>query len=142
MTFAHQTPTAARQETRARIAHAVTEMSRRIALNTVDATLQAARETRTGKTDDLTLVRLAALSTNARHLAHHLDTIRVTGGADSAATSLRPALLRARTGHRSLSVGAIIHKFAALHDAFNTFYPTAAPSQSGDGDLCEDAMPG
>ena len=143
MTFAPTTPTRTREETRARIAEAVTEMSRGITLSTIDATLKAAEDARHGRSDDVTLLRVAVLAANARHLATHVDTILLTGMTEGALPlATRPALHRSPTTHRSLSVGAVIHKFATLHSAFNAIHPVPLPPQVGNEDLCEDALPG
>lgn len=129
-----------REETRARIAQAVTEMSCRIAVDTLDATLRAAREARQERVDPTSLTQVEALSANARNLARNVDTILWTGLPEAQVT-VSETLRVAPTTHRSLSVGAVIHKFAALHDAFSHIHPPAARPAVRKDDLCEEAAP-
>lgn len=105
-----------REETRARIAEAVTEMACRIDLETLETTLRTARACRSGAPMTLAQqAQLEALALNGRHLARNIDTILVTNGAHKAPAT-RPESCAA--AQRSLSVAAIIHKFSTLSAAF------------------------
>lgn len=128
-----------REETRTRVAHAITEMSCRISMDTLDATLRAAHEARGNTVSPTTVTQLEALATNARHLGRNVDTILWTGLPENHVKVAHAALPIAPTAHRSLSVTAIIHKFAALSEAFSHIH---APHPAGrqEDELCEDPV--
>lgn len=133
-----------REETRTRIAHIVTEMSCRVSLDTLDAALRAARQGRAAPPPATTVTQLEALSTNARNLARNVDTILWTGLPELHAQA-EEAMRIAPTTHRSLSVTAIIHKFAALSEAFAHIHGLPHPHPhppNREDEICEEPAAG
>lgn len=134
-----------REETRARIAEAVTEMACRIDLETLETTLRTARACRSGT--PVTLAQQAqveALALNGRHLARNIDTILMTNGLPEAQRQPVDDVPVPRRGpcaaaERSHSVAAIIHKFSTLSAAFTHLHGPSDDLSIQDGEqLCDE----
>jgi hypothetical protein len=135
MKFTLPTAPRCREETRRRIALAITEMACHVSRETLDAALRSARAASGSAVPMSTVAELEALSVNARHLARNVDTIRWTSRPGEAVPHEAGHAAAAPFVHRSRSVNAIIHRFAIVSGAFRHIH---GPTTAQDDAYCEE----